>query len=593
VVALLGVIALIAGAVAAVADELVYDGDTVAVGVQTTVDLGTVSPGDTINHTIGLSLICDTKKHADRGTTVTVSKGPASSVPSGGSLTMASVVFTIPNDWPQDGTDCSSPPQRLDATQAVTIGAPTTPGSYTYVLALAKTVSAGTPGDVKDPNPAKLTFTLTVQAAANQAPVVDAGGPYSGNEGSPITLSGSASDPDGPGPLSYLWTIESSSVGSGSCSLANATSLTSATITCTDDGTATVRLTATEAGPGSSGSDTAEVTISNVAPTADDLSATSPIQEGGNSSLSLTNPTDASSVDAASLRYSFACDGLDGSLAPNYAAAGTTNSATCSFADNGTFTVKGRVYDKDGGGTTYSATVVVNNVPPTVSIESLNNKVDCRSNAKLVFSFTDPGVNDGPWSVEIDWDDGNTDSSTATSQGVQGSVSHAYTTPGDYTVTVKVTDKDGDSGTATANITVEQVYTVDFLPPFDDSSPSGLIINKMKNGRVVPVKATIYDVCAQAYVIDPTTQVTIKVSKTSGTGNGDPVEEYADAGQSSAGTNLFRWTTDSTVPGGGFWIYNLDSKALGLVVNNLYRIDINVGANLATRDTWAVLQPVK
>jgi hypothetical protein len=61
---------------------------------------------------------------------------------------------------------------------------------------------------------------------------------------------------------------------------------------------------------------------------------------------------------------------------------------------------------------------------------------------------------------------------------------------------------------------------------------------------------------------------TATVSKTSGTGTGDPVEEYADAGQSSAGTNLFRWATDSTVPGGGFWIYNLDSKALGLVVGD-------------------------
>jgi len=47
------------------------------------------------------------------------------------------------------------------------------------------------------------------------------------------------------------------------------------------------------------------------------------------------------------------------------------------------------------------------------------------------------------------------------------------------------------------------------------------------------------------------------------------------------------------VPGGGFWIYNLDSKALGLVVGTRYRVDIYVGPNQATRDTWAVLQPVK
>jgi hypothetical protein len=109
----------------------------------------------------------------------------------------------------------------------------------------------------------------------------------------------------------------------------------------------------------------------------------------------------------------------------------------------------------------------------------------------------------------------------------------------------------------------------------------------MKNGRVVPVKAKIYDDCVGSFVTDPATDVTIKVSKTAGGGAGDPVEEYADAGQSSAGTNGFRWSSD------GFWIYNLDSKALGLVVGSDYRVDIYVGSVKATDDSWAVLQPVK
>ena len=149
--------------------------------------------------------------------------------------------------------------------------------------------------------------------------------------------------------------------------------------------------------------------------------------------------------------------------------------------------------------------------------------------------------------------------------------------------------KDGDTGSdATNAVTINQTYTVDFLPPFDDSNPSGLIVNKMKNGRVVPVKATLYDDCGRAFLTDPTTDVTIKVTKTSGSGGtADPVEEYADAGESNAGTSAFRWTTDS------FWIYNLDSKALGLVTNNYYRIDIYVEGVKATVSTWAVLQPVK
>jgi hypothetical protein len=321
--------------------------------------------------------------------------------------------------------------------------------------------------------------------------VVDAGGPYSGDEGSAIALDGgSASDPDG-SVASTVWSIESESVGAGSCSLANETSLTTATITCTDDGTATVRLTATD----------------------------------------------------------------------------------------------------DDGATAYDeATVTVSNVAPTVT-SSVSASIDCRTNASLSLSFTDPGVEDDPWAVDINWGDGSAHTQyNATAQGAQTAQTHEYTTPGSYTVTVSVTDKDGGAGTDSDDdnkIEVLQTYTVDFLPPFDDSSPSGLIVNKMKNGRVVPVKTTLYDDCALQYVTDPTTAVTIKTSKTSGTGTGDPVEEYADAGQSSAGTNAFRWSSD------GFWIYNLDSRALGLIVNNNYRVDVYVGSVKATVDTWAVLQPVK
>jgi hypothetical protein len=355
-----------------------------------------------------------------------------------------------------------------------------------------------------------------------------------------------------------------------------------------DNGSRSVKLKILD-DDGGSAEYTGTVTIVNVAPTADGLEAPSPINEGSSSSLSLKSPADASSVDAASLKYSFACDGLDGSLAANYAAAGATNSASCSFADNGSFTVKGRVYDKDGGGTTYIATVVVNNVPPTVVAGFTATSVNCQTTATLTVNPDDAGVNDSPWKVNITWGDGSSEPEITRTNLSPFTVTHVYALPAAYNATVSVTDKDGDTGSDLVNgLTINQTYTVDFLPPFDDSSPSGLIVNKMKNGRVVPVKATIYDDCVKSFVTDPAANVTIKVSKTSGGGGaGDPVEEYADAGQSSAGTNHFRWSSD------GFWIYNLDSKALGLVVDNAYRVDIYVGAVKATTSNWAVLQPVK
>ena len=338
---------------------------------------------------------------------------------------------------------------------------------------------------------------------------------------------------------------------------------------------------------GGSAEYTGSVTVANVAPTADGLSAGSPIDEGGTSSLSLTNPTDVSSVDAASLHYSFACDGLAASLAANYGTASTTNSASCAFADNGSFAVKGRVYDKDGGATTYDATVVVNNVAPTVVAGFTSASVDCQTTATLTIDPNDVGVNDSPWKVNIDWGDGTTQPEISRINLASFTITHVYASPATYNATVTVTDKDGDTGSDLVNgLTINQTYTAHFAPPFDNSTPSVLVVNKMKNGRVVPVKATLYDDCAGSFVTDPNATVTIAVSKTSGGDTGDPIEEYADAGQSSAGTSQFRWTTD-------FWIYNLDSKALGLVVGNNYRVDVFVGGVKATVSNWAVLQPVK
>jgi hypothetical protein len=231
----------------------------------------------------------------------------------------------------------------------------------------------------------------------------------------------------------------------------------------------------------------------------------------------------------------------------------------------------------------------VNNVPPTVVAGFTAASVNCQTTATLTIDPDDAGVNDSPWKVNISWGDGSTEPEITRTNLSSFTVTHVYALPGAHNATVSVTDKDGDPGSDLANgLTIDQTYTVDFLPPFDDSNPSGLIVNKMKNGRVVPVKATIYDDCVKAFITDPSTNVTIKVTKTSGGGGvGDPVEVYADAGQSSAGTSLFRWSTE------GFWIYNLDSKALGLVVDNAYRVDIYVGAVKATTSNWAVLQPVK
>jgi hypothetical protein len=242
------------------------------------------------------------------------------------------------------------------------------------------------------------------------------------------------------------------------------------------------------------------------------------------------------------------------------------------------------------------------NVAPNVAAPSwASPSVACRAPATLTgISFSDPGVNDNPWNVNIDWGDGSTDTNyDATAQGAQGNQSHTYNVPGSYSATVGVTDKDGDTGSNTSgSLTVLQTYTVNFLQPFDNSTPSNLITNTMKSGRTVPVKVTIFDDCAQAFVTDPATLVRIGVTTVSPTGGStDVVEVYSDAGASNGNTAYFRWTSDAAAPGGGFWIYNLDSRTAlngsALVINTTYRVDVFVGAVRATTTKWALLKPVR
>jgi hypothetical protein len=249
---------------------------------------------------------------------------------------------------------------------------------------------------------------------------------------------------------------------------------------------------------------------------------------------------------------------------------------------------------------TATFSLTVQNANPAVTASWASASVACRQPATLNFGFSDAGAIDNPWTVDIDWGDSSSHyyDNTVATQGTS-SQTHAYNMPGAYTATVGVTDKDTGSGSATAVLNVLQSYTVNFLQPFDNSSPSQLVTNTMKSGRTVPVKVTIYDDCAQAYVTDPATLVRIGVSTVTNTSTGanDGIEVYADAGASNGNTAYFRWTSDAGAPGGGFWIYNLDSRTVlngsALAINTTYRVDVFVGAVKATNTKWALLKPVK
>jgi len=104
--------------------------------------------------------------------------------------------------------------------------------------------------------------------------------------------------------------------------------------------------------------------------------------------------------------------------------------------------------------------LTVNNVPPAVTAPA-NQSAD-EGTAKLfsLGSFSDPGVKDSPWTVDVDWGDGSTHTrASSSSQGSLGSQSHTYADNGTYTVTVEVTDKDDGNGSAKFQVSVAN------LPP--------------------------------------------------------------------------------------------------------------------------------
>jgi PKD repeat protein len=218
-----------------------------------------------------------------------------------------------------------------------------------------------------------------------------------------------------------------------------------------DNGAFTVKVTVTDK-DGGSGSAQFTANVANVAPTAT-FSNDGPVNEGSDFHLYLTGPSDPSGADtSAGFQYAFDCGSGSG-----YGAYSGTPSATCSTTDNGVRSVKGKIKDKDGGVSEYTASVTVNNVNPVVAAPADQSSNEGENHSFSLGSFGDPGA-DSPWSVDVDWGDGSPHTTfSKTAAGSLGSQSHTYADNGSYTVTVKVTDKDGGYGSATFKVTVANV----------------------------------------------------------------------------------------------------------------------------------------
>jgi acetyl esterase/lipase len=141
--------------------------------------------------------------------------------------------------------------------------------------------------------------------------------------------------------------------------------------------------------------------------------------------------------------------------------AGQALSRSHVFSDNGLYAVNACIVTGGGAEQCLAAgQVTVTNVPPTVTPPADQTANEGTAKSFDLGSFSDPGVNDNPWAVDVDWGDGSTHyTASLASQGLLGSQAHTYADNklGGYTVTVKVTDKDGDSDSKSFNVDVANV----------------------------------------------------------------------------------------------------------------------------------------
>jgi len=97
-------------------------------------------------------------------------------------------------------------------------------------------------------------------------------------------------------------------------------------------------------------------------------------------------------------------------------------------------------------------------VAPVVTPPSDQTADEGTSKVFNLGSFSDLGVNDSPWAVDVDW--GDTSTHTTFNMATQGTIdtrSHSYADNGTYTVTVKVIDKDSGFDSKTFKIAVANV----------------------------------------------------------------------------------------------------------------------------------------
>jgi hypothetical protein len=333
----------------------------------------------------------------------------------------------------------------------------------TYYLVVR---SQGSYGDV-----GQYTITGTLPSGT-PAPVANAGGPYSVNEGGSVILNGSDSTGSG---LTYAWDLDGDGVfgetGAGA-SRGNETGATPTFLAGGLDGpsTYTVSLRVTDSG-GQVSTTTATINILNVPPTLT-IASSGSVNEGSTYTITLSSSDPGQ--DAIS---SWTINWGDGSI---QTINGNPSSVSHVYADNGAYTISATATDEDGTWSANTHQVNVANVPPTLTVTGGGGTISEGSSLTLNLSATDPGA-DTISSWTINWGDGH----IQTINGNPSSVSHVYADDDIYNITTSATDEDGTYMGQSTWVTVNNVaptLTLGGSGPVNEGSTYTLTLSAVDPG---------------------------------------------------------------------------------------------------------------
>jgi PKD repeat protein len=251
-----------------------------------------------------------------------------------------------------------------------------------------------------------------------------------------------------------------------------------------DDYTITVTITDDDTG---TASETAVVTVSNIAPDLFNIAAT-PLNIPENNTITITGQiSDAGTLDTFTLVIDWA-DGVTATM--NFPAGTTTFLATHVYQDDGLrmlltdFDISLTLIDDDTGSDTETITVQVDNVPPTLDNILISDTINEGDTATLTGDIGEVSPAD-TFTLTVAWGDGNVDNYGYGAGTTAFNESHVYVdddptaTPADvYTVTLTLVDDNGGTAvqvtTLTVNNVAPQLSSVVITPALDENGGATL-----------------------------------------------------------------------------------------------------------------------